>query len=1473
MNKKRVCLFVALILALFNITSAFALNSLGRPGAEYIDSNGVWFDYWRAAGWDTAGTESNPVDPSALIFSHFGKNNSTIRVQKPISAFQASYGGTTVDSGSGTILSVPIGASVSFRDTSRAGSGGSVNKYDFQIHSHDKSQDDESFPRIPSSYKFEKPGTYYAYLNVYDNMASYYTRNWGNYSTNGQQQSLGIFDGIYGIFPYSKITIAVCEDPELKVEHVVSSTGWKPIEGYNGFPYQQSEKVKTGQSITVSAINSAQLNKFDPPMVYKGFQVKPPDVASSQLRQGTSYTYTPEQNKNITVRFVYAQVGGGEEIEPPDGDPPDEEPPRGDRPASFTWTEGFYEQGSLGSTIEYTEFFSGGSTQMIPGDAAYHDIVYEESKQAQMSIVWQDPWDEHPTYQYYHAAVSHDYDCNGNCVSRYYEDDFGNFIAAKAYELGDVNFSENNSTGFSWVFKKYTPVEIPPPDGVEPPEIEVKPSKPIKVADISTNVRLDIDSLYLNYKSLEGDIGGTANSSYKINNNETNAKLKSSVTEISFMDFSYSQGSKYTKRTTGSTVKNSHKLTPRDIGTLLVGTPGVSTSYSYGMRAYTEASLDQKVKINGRDEYIKASDMQGGLAELPLTNEAPNTTMKMNSNYNGLIVKDGYYYRNTPIELTATFTDPEEDIVASKLEIGRGNIIGSNVVYSNTVGTTNNGVDITGSSELLAGEDYNISKVNNTITEMKQVYTPLKEGVYWYKLEITDAKEMIPLQKNHITEGTFLVRSDVAPPEAIITDPSFAFENEEVEYKQASTDPNGVDDIQEYEWTTPEIAKDKPYSNPIDGGKLIFPPGTSQQIFEIGLKVKDTTELEDSTTHSIKIIDDIPIAKIRVVDNNGSNIVKENRKITVSVDKSLSSKKYPILWKNTEWTVYAEKPANNKAIHISSGGQNGNKNRELQFDTPGVYYVNVKMANEYSLANPTSPDIAAAQTTFKILVVEDKIPNITVTIESGKPNFIDNPTWANVKFKATSESIDGDKIVTPSAYTWKVYEDKNSDGNFTSDELLPSSSIQYNSTRDMVTVKVNYALGRHNVLKAVAEVTETFGEPTLTQFLNVNNSSVRKNTASNIETVNWIPKINLVPESGQPYETLDTTDPNYNKDIKYLKAYTDDYVAVRTNITDELPQTCNVEWSLSKMVKGGEYSQEISIGSDIVDSLLGHDGGKIRIDSAGFYQLKARVIDDCGDTGDASIFMRIYTLPQARLEANNKYDIYNEGWTVNTQTWRTKENIRFDLRSDPCIVDDEWGPAWHRMNYSRDCFEITPLDGQSLKDIHIMNPEYTARYNTSLSDNKVVGTYTRLGEIPNNKGLSNYRAISFTAPGRYEFRYWGENYGGKITVPVKYNIYVVEDLPPNIYGTLEPTFYRDPADGNRATIRLGGPYSPETGVDALTAESPDGDYIDYTEITVTHDSNNNKLFTDSTDKKWLLEENGTLVNGLIYELKKIPRIN
>lgn len=760
----------------------------------------------------------------------------------------------------------------------------------------------------------------------------------------------------------------------------------------------------------------------------------------------------------------------------------------------------------------------------------------------------------------------------------------------------------------------------------------------------------------------------------------------------------------------------------------------VSSLGSAGYQFTGNASAD--IAITAGDPDTNDVDAKA-TAAVGLLNDPPDATVSLKSHdYEGKPVKPGYFYVGVPIDLEVKYTDPEEDLSMSEFALG------------DSINAANNMYEFVcriGKDDIHTDSPWNFQIISEeaTLEGYKATIVFNNPGNYSWSTQVTDAKSLPAVKKLDQDRGSFVVRTEPAPPTALITSPGYAFENEPFKVTQGSTDPNGVDDIIRYTWdnlvdVTQEVAPEEtqePGWTPIDnvqqswnginGGTATFPTGSSHHYFKTGLEIEDATGLTDKVDKTIKIISNVPVANIEVKNNGGSSTIKENRKIVLSAEGSLAPSSDGILWNESTWTIKSLS-GKDEYINEDETQRNGNKQRVYQFDKPGEYEVTLNLVNKFSKENPDHEDIAACTYKMIIKVIEDKAPVSEVKATSEKPNFTDNPVESEVKFRVNSSSIDGDKIIAPNAYTWKLYEDLNNDKKFTEDELIPESRLTFNAEKTEVALKVQFESGRHNVIKAVVETTETFAEDYIAKLLPEDGSWKRTVIAEAVETVNWTPVIEVIPDEGPstippdeynpnpgtPYEDVDV-DGDKIIDGKFIRAYTNDFFSVTTKITDEIPETAKVVWSLRKKDHSGNYNESDGSGktwinNSAVSNKLGHDGGSLRIDSSGIYILNAKVIDDCGATGEFNLLVRIYSLPQAVLESNPKYNIGGE--------WTTKENIRFDLRSTPTIVDDEWGLAWHRMDWSKDNWDVTPLEGQDVSEIHFMDEFYKDRYNDAIPD-------------------------------------------------------------------------------------------------------------------------------------------------------------
>lgn len=1839
---------IALMMVFMSIMPVYAAVDLSKRK----DANGVYPKYPYS---HTGSSRADAIQSAALTWS--GPEGD---IKKPIAGFSASGDGKSATADSGNTLTVQIGTTVRFTDTSKDGHG-NVDFYDMQIHSSDGDVLESTHGSFISSYTFDEANTYTVYLNVYDDTESWLTRGWGNYAANGSHVTVSPYNSTYGTYHFVKLQIQVVDQAQGVMETHFLWNGSKWVT--HSWESHVIESEDVGESIKVTRLSELDDGEN---YAYLGYTLG--DNNSDSYRSGNSYTATPDAGEVIYVNFHYTMVEYVPPAAPPSG---------GGDSDKF---------GSSGSNMKvvylvfkHYEYPYSSSSDTLIDDNEWTVYIDKDDHNAEFNYQYDYYFPEIEGYKFYKVHQT-------NFKVKEYDDHVTYAIGpdesmdGRTYSQNIFTYKKTSSGGDE---SGYIPVEPDrdPPDPDTPDELEGG-EEPDTYPSVSVDVSLSTTGTTVNYKTLAGTVKGSATANATVHQGDIRGSISTHMTSVGLNNYDSDRvyndiTNSVSTSNTSNTVTISREVTKEDIGSLLIGTPGVSTEYEFYMIADSKVELNKS--IGGVP--ITGFDYDGGTDTITLDNMAPKAEVTklvtlldhyIDADGNRVEVEPreiarGHYYKNTPILFNSLFTDAENDMSYTTIQIGKGNTVGQSAIYIDTIGVNpQTGIDVTLLQNVNEDVLYKTERTKADNYNYNLVYTPLQEGDYWYRIYCYDAKELLALTKrSNIVEGTFTVKSEPAPPVADVTEPSFAYEKEKVNFEQNSTDPNGIDDILKYEWTFPDIVTPAyEASNPAgkEGGTLTFPEGSSGNIYEIKVRVTDATELSDEDTIEVKVIDQIPIARLEILDNEANDDrtkIKENRKLTISAANSLQPKAYPILWNESTWTIEAVgSGAKNEYINWDESNTNGNKQRVLQFDKPGKYRVTIDLVNQYSKNNPDSPDIAAAKAKIDITVYEDKAPVVDVAVTSNKPNFTDNPVECVTVFNAEAESLDNDTVKIPSGYNWVIYEDKNNDGKFTDDEVLPTTDYTCDSTNKVISITTKFETGSHNYIKAVAVGTETFGQPYIEKLLPDDGSWLRQNEDFETYVVNWVPDLELIPDQGPstkpsdefnpdpgtPYEDVDINGDGIT-DGKFIRAYTDDIFSLKTKITDELPDIATMSWELEKKNHSGTYDKTDGTGKNWIRSskvthTLGHDGGTMRIDSPGIYKLTGTVTDDCGETAQATIYVRVYTLPQAVLDTNPKYQMGGE--------WITKENIRFDLRSTPTIVDDEWGKAWHTMDWSKDNWDVIPKEGQDVSEIHFMDEFYTTRYNDQIigdlifsgrnspigfgihevstieliampglygmyntegdtkvlsssmrddfyeaverladqvreicpyhtvnvikapafddvfvqdpyetgffsgflgdaedennkylvetsndftdtealvgtssvtgnldamitdgaldgwvdikdayninvpesvnnlpyddgdvkvymslykvdeGDNKVytaekvliaegtceadlkqvvmmertaetpswtiktkkgleytgvtgyiqieteftndaddanitmmaegwagtvdeywqtqevslVDAYNRVntkpgaykfilyannnygtdlyyGDIATNEdyqealellrsngmyivnygapkadlvdgtgavvgevnqelyfkdlatkltydgvnhsmykimtsGANNslsdyvtndvyewvksvvpnslnaqYRSCSFTEPGTYEFKYWGTNYGGKVTTPVVYKITVIPDLPPNIHGEVLAKFYRDPNDGNRATIALLGPYSNLVRRQALTVESVDGDYIDFTKITVTYDSNNNKQFTDATDTKWFLEENGTNYNGMDYTFKRL----
>lgn len=492
-------------------------------------------------------------------------------------------------------------------------------------------------------------------------------------------------------------------------------------------------------------------------------------------------------------------------------------------------------------------------------------------------------------------------------------------------------------------------------------------------------------------------------------------------------------------------------------------------------------------------------------------------------------------------------------------------------------------------------------------------------------------------------------------------------------------------------------------------------------------------------------------------DDEGVLHVKQNRLALIDLSQSMEPEGDPIQEEKTEWVVEAVGGYildNIKWEHNDPGGRlvNGFIAKEV-----GEFTVTITLHNNYSdnLAEerPESNLLRHRTMTIPVVVHPDLPPEVSIYVMNANPNFHtnggDNPK-TNVILAATAVSHDFDGIGT---YEWVVWQDTNNDGSF-DDETAP---IFQQSGPNLPTVSFEYAFRENAVgrFKAILTVTETFGQPTLPQY--ITDEDYLKDTAVKIFEVNWTPTIWL--PGGLTFNNNGW-------------AYVDDTVTVSAQLKDEFSTTSVTSWRLRRLTPGGfEYVDPASLPTvtDNVNHMndkgpiwaLGQLGGDMRITKDGNYQLEAKITDA---QGYSEIYLsgtiRIYNLPTAVISDDPDYR-----WLF-TQ-WQYKQSRRFDLDGLASYPQDSTGPALHQLDHTKDVWSITPITGNgTVDDIYVMAPDGVSR-KTSTD-----------GQIFKSTLQAFDDSIAIIKPGTYLVSYQVANEYGKKSPVTTRLITIAEDTEP-----------------------------------------------------------------------------------------------
>lgn len=255
-----------------------------------------------------------------------------------------------------------------------------------------------------------------------------------------------------------------------------------------------------------------------------------------------------------------------------------------------------------------------------------------------------------------------------------------------------------------------------------------------------------------------------------------------------------------------------------------------------------------------------------------------------------------------------------------------------------------------------------------------------------------------------------------------------------------------------------------------------------------------------------------------------------------------------------------------------------------------------------------------------------------------------------------------------------------------------------------------------------------------------------------------------------------------------------------------------------------------------VNANLNNTGGTITFEEHGVYDL-IMTIRQNDKTHTANFRIRVYWNPVAHL---------NDDLGSADAVWNYSEYTQILISGRDSEAGDWWGDPWHELDHKRDRMKITPLDGQSLDSIHVMNTDYTKEESGQVQGNSKVFSYSPFAGFtsPND----DFRALAFTEPGRYELEYTIYNTAGKQGSTTQI-IYITENSGPSIQASVEPYYFRSKED-NLATVSITGPYESMSDKNVIIVRSPDNATLGDLEYVVTWDSNNDGIFNNDEDKVW-----------------------
>lgn len=689
----------------------------------------------------------------------------------------------------------------------------------------------------------------------------------------------------------------------------------------------------------------------------------------------------------------------------------------------------------------------------------------------------------------------------------------------------------------------------------------------------------------------------------------------------------------------------------------------------------------------------------------------------------------------------------------------------------------------------------NPSNLENTLTFKKS-------GSYRLEQTIGDIRGHKIVSQKFDTRNSYLnIRPESAPPKADFeyrlngkpTD--YTYPNVEVALLDKSVDPN--DDIIKWEWTKHNGAK----HDGQNGNTAVFP---AEGTYNTSLKVTDFLGLTDNITKPIEVLP--PIPKAEIVTNEAESLMKKNRRIIISSEDSFAPPSDPIQWDKTKWKIDPLDGQSSSSIKISNS-LSDNKKKAVVFKETGKYKVTIDLENNYTQSNPNHPRISLKTTSIVIEIKDDIKPTPQFEITGNSPNFKDNPVSTTAKVINTSESPDIDYLdIFPNiglddpnnfygrgqdTFELEIRKDKDENG------IFSDSEVYGNYTTRSIDIPVTFKENEGSDYQATLKIKETFGQPTITEFVNENDRV--SNTLIKKFSINWVPFIEFkLPEW----------------------AYPDDEIIIKTTLKDEKIDTTKVVWSVDKKNTDGSYTN-LLIDSSTINTLL-KEGGKIRFLESGFYKLTAEITDEKGQKSSHTEEIRIYPFPTAVISDNPAYRFDNTG---SPAEFNAKQNRTYELSGNTSHINDSYGSGIHNIDHSKDYFEIIPTSGQPVDTIKV-----TDGIGGILNLTSEDGTIFKA----TNKQLD--RTMLFKLPGTYTVRYQVTNIHGKKSDFAEKTVTVHEDEKPLAEFDIQEKVLRDPTDGNKAAITMFN----------IKLSSIDRDNISLERVRYRFDSNNDGNFEEES---------------------------